>query len=349
LRPDLYFAYPGDLATPTGGYGYGRRVLREWRDAGRIVETIGFGDGFPFPSPAVLCDAYAKLGGLAPGIPVLVDGLALGVLPEIGRHLPAGSRLVALVHHPLAFETGLSPSEVERLRRGEIAALAAADHIVVTSQTTAGILHRDFGIPVAKLAVAAPGTDPAAFSTGSGSGTPLVLSVGTVVPRKGHDIFVEALALCSALSWKALIVGDDCRDTRCTAELRRHIERLNLTSRIELTGAQSAAELESLYRRADVFALASRYEGFGMAYAEAIAHGLPVIGTTGGAIPEAVPKGTGILVPPDDAAAFSGALREVLSSPARRRDLAEGARTAAQRQVRWPETAAAIAARLLSS
>jgi glycosyltransferase involved in cell wall biosynthesis len=85
--------------------------------------------------------------------------------------------------------------------------------------------------------------------------------------------------------------------------------------------------------------LPSRYEGFGMAYAEAIAHGLPAIGTTAGAIPEIVPESAGVLVPPDDGPALAAALRHLIESRTARAQLAEGARIAAKSLPTWSESA----------
>ncbi len=80
-----------------------------------------------------------------------------------------------------------------------------------------------------------------------------------------------------------------------------------------------------------------------MAFSDAIAHGLPVIGTTAGAIPETVPEGAGLLVPPDDAAALVRALRQLIEHPDARRRLAAGARAAAARLPSWPQAAARFA------
>jgi glycosyltransferase involved in cell wall biosynthesis len=89
----------------------------------------------------------------------------------------------------------------------------------------------------------------------------------------------------------------------------------------------------------DVFVLASRFEGYGMALAEAIAHGLPVVSTMAGAISDTVPVGTGLLVPPDDAAALAQALRRLISDRAERQRLAMKARAAAAQLPTWQDSA----------
>ena len=99
------------------------------------------------------------------------------------------------------------------------------------------------------------------------------------------------------------------------------------------------------YVAADMFVLASRHEGYGMAFTEAIAHGLPVVGTRGGATAETVPAEAGLLVPPDDVEALTQALRRVLDEPATRARLAAGARAAAARLPRWDKQARLFARR----
>ena len=101
----------------------------------------------------------------------------------------------------------------------------------------------------------------------------------------------------------------------------------------------TAGRLAELYAAADLFVLPSRYEGFGMAYAEAIAHGLPVIGTTAGAIPDTVPASAGVLIPPDDVSALAAALRRLIENAAERAVLAAGAREAAKHLPTWQESA----------
>jgi glycosyltransferase involved in cell wall biosynthesis len=165
------------------------------------------------------------------------------------------------------------------------------------------------------------------------------LAVGSVVPRKGYDLLIEALAGLIDLPWSLTIVGDCGRDVATAGQLRADIERHRLAPRVTIAGAVGPERLSKLYTASDLFVLPSRYEGFGMAYAEAIAHGLPVIGTTAGAIPETVPPTAGVLIPPDDAAALAAALRRLIESPTERAQLAEGARLAAKHLPTWQDSA----------
>jgi len=92
--------------------------------------------------------------------------------------------------------------------------------------------------------------------------------------------------------------------------------------------------------------LASRFEGYGMAFAEALCHGLPVIGTTSGAIPDTIPQGAGLLVAPGDSAALASPLRGVIIDLELRRRLSDAALTAARALPTWQESAALFAATL---
>ena len=130
--------------------------------------------------------------------------------------------------------------------------------------------------------------------------------------RKGFDVLIAALATLADLPWRLTIAGDRTRNPTVAARLDADIATHKLRKRVEVLGAVPDQRIAALYAETDVFVLASRFEGYGMAYAEAIAHGLPVIGTTGGATPETVPGGAGILVAPEDAAALASALRRLI-------------------------------------
>jgi glycosyltransferase involved in cell wall biosynthesis len=339
----IAFAVPGNLAAPIGGYAYDRRMIAELEQIGWQVDIVNLGEGFPWPSKKTRRTAESRLLAVPNGDTIVVDGLAFGVLPGAGLNLRAHHPLIALVHHPLALESGLSARQIVTLRNSERAALAAATCVVVTSGTTARCLAADYAVPADHVVVVPPGSDPAPTARGNVDGVVQLLSIGAVVPRKGYDVLIASLATLSELPWRLSIAGDLRVDPEAAAALEKDIARFSLGARITLLGAVSSTHLAELYDNADLFVLASRFEGYGIAYAEAIARGLPVIGTTAGAIPETVPAGASMLVSPNDEVALARALRRVIAEPDERVKLAACARKAASQLPNWRDSAKILA------
>lgn len=339
MKGDFVFAVPGSLDTPTGGYAYDKRMIAELRELGWRPEVLNLGEGFPHPSALTRAAAQAQLADVPKARPIVIDGLAFGVLPDVAQTLSVSHPLVALVHHPLALETGLTPGEAATFHESERKALSFAHAVVANSAATARALA-DYGVPADRITVAPPGTDRApAVRRKRASTLVALLAVGAVVPRKGYDVLIEALAGLLDLPWHLTIVGDCSRDPATTARLKGDIVRHRLEPRVAIEDAVATERLAELYGGSDLFVLPSRYEGFGMAYAEAIAHGLPVIGTTAGAIPDTVPATAGVLIPPDDAPALGAALRRLIENAGERAQYAAGARAAAKHLPTWRESA----------
>jgi glycosyltransferase involved in cell wall biosynthesis len=215
----LTFAVPGELTIPTGGYAYDRRIVQELGRLGWAVDVLDLGANFPNPTAEQRASAVARLLAIPEGRPVVVDGLAYGVLPEAAEALCRTHPVIALVHHPLALESGLSDAEASRLRTSERAALACARSVIVTSPATARLLATDYGVSADRIVTATPGTDVAAPAKGSSDGIVRLLAVGAIVPRKGYDMLIAALASISELSWALTIAGDRTRDPDCAAQL----------------------------------------------------------------------------------------------------------------------------------
>jgi glycosyltransferase involved in cell wall biosynthesis len=345
LAPRVWFAIPGDIETRTGGTVYDKRVMAELRAAGWRVGHLAWPPSFPFPSPADEAAVAASLAACPDGALVLIDGLALGVLPDLAAAEAQRLRLVALVHHPLALESGLSPETAQRLAASERQALSHMRAVIVTSEMTAATLAQDYGVDRASMTVATPGIDrPASFAPRSHNAVPRLLAVATVTLRKAYDVLIDALALIAGLDWHCTIAGSLERAPETVAAVRRQINDYGLTERIDLAG--EIADPAPLYQAADIFVHPSRYEGYGMAIAEALAHGIPVVATRAGAIPEVVPEDAGILVPVDDPVALADALRLMIENPSARRQYADGAGLAAARFATWSGTAARIASAL---
>ncbi|MEF7616565.1 glycosyltransferase family 4 protein [Aquincola sp. MAHUQ-54] len=324
---------PGDWHQATGGYRYDRRIGLGLRALGLDVRPLVLQGAFPRPAPHELAAAAQAVAALPDGAQVLADGLAFGAMPEIAEAHARRLRWVALVHHPLWLETGCEAPALLRAR--EARALAAARQVIVTSRATAGLVQA-LGVGPERIAVVEPGTDPAPLAEGAGPGAaPNLLCVATVTPRKGHRRLVEALAPWRARPWTLLLAGSLDRDPACVAALRAAIDAHGLAARVRLLGEVDDAALAACYRRADAFVLASAFEGYGMALAEALAHGLPVVSTTGGAIGGTVPPDAGVLVDPQDTGALSRALGRLLDDPGTRTALQAGARRARERLPTW--------------
>lgn len=344
VTPKVTFGVPGSLDTPTGGYAYDKRIVAELRMRGCEVHVLDLGEGFPLPNVETRKSACTVLAQIEPGRTVIVDGLALGVLPEAAERLRRTHRVIALVHHPLALESGLAHGQVAALQASERAALADVHQVIVTSDATARLLQRDYAVARDRISVARPGFDRAMPRrrppTACAPGAPVqVLSVGALVPRKGYDLLLQALGELTELAWHLTIVGDATRDRGTAERLAAQAVSLGLATRVTFAGAAAPAEMAQYYATADVFVLPSRFEGYGMAFAEAVGHGLPVIGTAVSAVPETVPPDAGILVPPDNVRELAAALRRMLSDAPARLAYADGARRAAARLPTWKEAA----------
>lgn len=340
--PTLELLLPIGLETRTGGFIYDRRIVGQLREHGCRVNVHELRGAFPLPAADELNEAEALLRGIRSGSTVVIDGLALGGMPEIVEHERARLRLTALIHHPLALETGLDPATAQRLRAAERRALAAVSRIVVTSRTTACALA-DFGVAAGRITVVSPGTDRSPLASGSGTPPLQLLCVATLTPRKGHAVLIEALAGLRDRPWRLACVGSVEQHPATAAALRRQIARFGLEDRVELLGELDNDGIDEAYARADAFVLASHYEGYGMALAEALARGLPIVTTRGGAIEETVPETAGLLVRPGDCEALRDALRRLIDNAPLRARLHAGACEARRALPTWQEAGARFA------
>ena len=339
------FVIPGDLGLPTGGYGYDRRVLALLPAAGIDIRHVALPGSYPTPSTADLAAGAAIMSALPRDTLLLIDGLALGAMPA-AVVASIAQPIVALCHHPLALEAGLTAVSQAHFRATETAALSLARHVVVTSAMTKQILVAEFGVAAGRVTIAEPGTDPAlrAKQAEGGPAAPVrLLAVGSIVPRKGYDVLVQALAGLQHLDWQLTIAGSDDRSPVTTLAVKAAIRDAGLGDRVTMIGAVATSELERLYAAADLFLMPSLFEGYGMAMAEAMARGLAVVCTTGGAAAETVPDAAAIKVAPGDAVAFRGAVACVLGDPVLRQRMADASWTAGQHLPRWADTARIIA------
>lgn len=335
---DLVLAVPGDPATPTGGYEYDRQIFNAIAASGRAIDWLRLPDGFPEPGKIELARTAELFAGLGAGTTIIIDALAFAVLPP--EMIDPAKRWIALVHHPLALETGITAEQAARYRESEKLALALAARVIVTSPATGETLIEQYGVSRAVLTVAEPGLDLGVPS--EGSDPPLILSVGTVSARKAQWQLVRALAPLKHLPWQVEIAGALDRDDQALALLHQAIEQTGLGDRIHLLGALTNEQLSERYVAADLFVSTALYEGYGMALARAAGHGLPIIAYRGGAVADTVP--TALLLELEDITGLTETIGKLLRDPARRAALGASARCHADSLPSWVDAAAAILA-----
>jgi glycosyltransferase involved in cell wall biosynthesis len=340
-------ALPGPLTRTSGGTIYDRRIVEELRARGVEVYVLELSRSFPRPAPAALEAADEKLAQLPDGLPVIVDGLAFGAMPEIAERHASRLKLIALVHLPLAEAVGLDPESVRAFVLSERRSLAVARAVVVTGRSTIDTVAA-YGVDSRRIVLIEPGTDrPARLAEGSGEKIFRILCVGSITPGKGHELLIRALSSMRDLLWRL-----DCVGSTVDAETDRNFRALlaseRLTVRVRLLGVTSQRELSDVYASTDVLASASLRETYGMAVAEAVAAGLPVVATRVGAVEDILNGEAGLLVEPGDVTGLAAALRRVVTDAALRQQLREGARRARERLPTWERAATRMAALLRS-
>ncbi|MCI0157972.1 glycosyltransferase family 4 protein [Leifsonia shinshuensis] len=328
----VFFVVPDAIDDPdrvSGGNRYDQRVRDGLRADGWAVRMVLVTDRGAGPTAGALAQ-------LPENALVLVDGLLATREPAALTVHGARLRLVVLVH--LVAD---APTD------DQTAALRAARRIIATSDwTRSELLEQDAADPH-RIVVAHPGTDPAPATRPSASGGRL-LCVATVAPHKGQDLLVRTLiGFADRDDWTCNVVGSLRVDPDFVEALRAEIDAVGLAGRVRFTGVLTGRALEAAYADADLMVLPSRTESYGMAVAEALAHGVPVLATAVGGLPEAIAvPGAAVLVPPDDVWALHVVLQQWWTDPALRSARATAAFQARAAGRSWSTTTSIVAAAL---
>jgi glycosyltransferase involved in cell wall biosynthesis len=335
---------PAPFDTISGGYGYDRAMVAELRAAGHEVAVMELAGRHPLPDDAAYAAAAAAWARVANDAVPVIDGLALPAFAPLADAL-AARRTIGLIHHPTALETGHDNATRDALRVAEQDLMPKLARTIVTSPGTGRTVLDDFGVLAERLSVVVPGTEPAPRSVGSGGPGCAILAIGTLSPRKGHDVLLGALAMLPDLDWTLTLVGGPL-DSELGHGLMAMAEQLGIASRVTFAGAQVGEALAAQWRHADLFALATHYEGYGMVIAEALKRGVAVAITDGGAAGALVTPETGIVAPVGDRGALARAMRRLIYDTALRTEMREAAWHAGQALPDWRRQAREFAAAL---
>jgi glycosyltransferase involved in cell wall biosynthesis len=260
-----------------------------------------------------------------------------------------GLPLVTTIHHPLTVDRRFSFIRDESFRdalgsmtfypAGMQAAVARrVDRLFTSSQESAKTIARDFGVRPERICMVANGVDTVLFSPDPSieRDPNELLCVGRASdPNKGLVTLIDALPHLPEKTILTL-VDDDVPDN--VARKRAHA--IGVANRVRIVGRVPTRELVGLYRRCALVVVPSRYEGFGLPAAEAMACGAPVVACASGALPEVVTTGGGgRLVPRDDPKALAAAVRELLAEPGLRAELGVIGRKGIDAAYAWPRVA----------
>jgi glycosyltransferase involved in cell wall biosynthesis len=332
---------------PTGGNIYDQRVCAGLAEAGWEVLVVTVAAAWPVRGSGARADLTRVVSAIPDGETVLIDGLiaspaAAQLLPHAGR-----IRITVLLHMPLA--TAVGTHHDAGAERSERSVLCAAAGVVVTSEWTRRQVLTRYPIPARRVHVARPGADWVAAPARPVRGH--LICVGVLSRHKGQDLLVEALADLADREWQCVLAGSLDRDPDFVEHLRTRIKRLGYDHRVQLSGVLTGAALSHAYTTADLLVAPSRSETYGMTVTEALAHGVPVIATAVGGLPEAFGStvdgtGPGQLIPPGDPAALAAALGDWLGDEDHRHRLRAGARQRLQTLGGWEQTTQEIAGAL---
>jgi glycosyltransferase involved in cell wall biosynthesis len=344
----LHFVVPDgiyDPARPSGGNTYDRNLYREFTSLGWSVHEHSVPGFWSEPDTSSFAALEATMLRIPDGGLALLDGLVASPSPHVLVPHARRLRLVILVHMPLGLRPGVDHADESLMR--ERAVLSAADAVVTTSGWSRDRLTELYDLPADRLHVAEPGVQPSELATGTATGEAL-LTVAAVIPDKGHDVLLNALARIPDLSWRWACVGSTDRNSEFVDALRRRSREHGLADRVLFAGTATGADLDRAYAEADAMVLASRAETYGMVVTEALARGMPVIATGVGGVTEALGRGgdgtrPGLVVPADDPTALADALRSWLTDADLRARLRQAARERRDSLRGWPATTSVIA------
>jgi glycosyltransferase involved in cell wall biosynthesis len=344
---------------------WGRWFLRDWKnllprpEPLRVFEPLNFyefaaarlgflPEPFAFSVRAFRAIARRLRAGKRYDLVHDIQSLGYGLLGIRALGLP----VVTTVHHPLSVDRQTSFQRDRTLREAlgtfefypvEMQAFVARrlERVFTSSEVSARRIQSDFGVRPERVAMLANGLDTELFSPDPAleKAPAQLLCVGRASdPNKGVRTLIAALARLPEPVTLTLV--DDT-----ASEAGRWAREAGCADRLTLTGRIDTPALVQLYRRATLVVVPSRYEGFGLPAAEAMACGTPVIASEAGALPEVVGTGGGgVLVPPDAPEALAKAIASLLEQPEARRALSARARSRVESAYAWPRVAERTAA-----
>jgi len=341
----------GGLDTLSGGYLYDRKLVAHLRDQGDIVEIVSL------PRTNYL---FHLAHNLSPRLRRRLVRLDADVLVQdelnhpslfalnsyLHRHI--NYPIVSIVHHARSTE-GYPAWQNAFYSWVERRYLSSVDGFIYNSQTTQQLVEQflmNTDAPNLPDIVAYPGGDRfdplisnEEIKLRVHDELLRVVFLGNLIPRKGLHILLDALVQLPASHWDLTVIGSQQAHPSYAQVLKRQVARGRLAERVHFVGALSDLELTNCLRASHLLVMPSSYEGYGIAYSEAMSFGLPTIGTTAGAAWEIITHGhNGFLIAPGDVTALRGHLAELAQNRQRLLEMSVAARARYRSLPTWSES-----------
>lgn len=299
--------------------------------ARRLAEALGaamapIAGSTPVPDAEAFASARAQweaLEGEAEARP-LIAGSVLPAFAPIAALLSM-RRVAILIHAPLSSAPGRTDAERSILAAIEQQMLASVPAIVASSEGAAEAITAGTAVPRERIAVVEPPTPDVPRALGSTRGETVIFSPRAPIADHAHEVLFAALAGLPDLEWRLRIVTSTADDPEAAAALAALAAQFGLGNRVQCEPCSDPAAREALWRDSDLFATAAVCPGYGLATAEAMKRGLPVViaGDTKSA--PAIPAEAGAVAPPGDRVQLAKALRRLIFDRDLRASMADAA------------------------
>jgi glycosyltransferase involved in cell wall biosynthesis len=330
---------PGSFAAATGAIVYDSSLTEALRALGHDARLVHLPGRHPLPDEVARAGTAAAWAASDGADLRIIDGNTLAAWEGQGAALGARG-VVGLIHHPLALEPFQDAATAAEHARVEGKLLPLLSAILVPSQEMRKRILAAYAVDPQRISVLMPGlSGTLPRSLLAKAGPCRILALGSLIPRKGHDILLRALSRLVDLGWHLTLCGDQTADPVHVAELWGLRDKLGLTEHVTILPPQSGAALEALWQNTDVFASATWFEGYGMAIAEALRRGIPVAVTSAAAIGAPLSPDTAVIVEPGDHEQLSKALRRMIYSRALRQIMSDAAWAATRSLPLWEDQA----------
>jgi len=306
----LHFLVTGDINALTGGYLYNKKIAEGLTQRGFLVQMISL-PGPESDKQKTENECLAQFRKLERGSHVLADSLVMGTLHRVIRKFRDRLDIVGLVHLPVTFDP-VSGDRNKILAGFELEAMNNVRHLIVTGRYMMKMLV-NAGVSPERISLVEPGVDNFPRKQDYALLPYELLCISNYSPLKAQLVLIKALSRLRNRNWSLQLYGNRSTGREYLAELESRISNEKLADRVRIHDKLDHGEITAPFLKSDLFVLPSLFESYGMVLTESLAHGIPVVTTMGGNIPETVPSSMGIFTRPGNAEDLTSALDELFT------------------------------------